>query len=81
MDIALEFASWLSPKLKLYIIKDYKRLKYNENSHLSLGWNLNREIAKLNYRIHTDAIKDNLISPELIPEQIGFTYTSDIMNP
>ena len=82
MDIALEFASWLSPEFKLYIIKDYKRLKYNENSHLSLGWNLNREIAKLNYRIHTDAIKENLIPPELTSEQIGFTYANeaDLLN-
>ena len=60
MDIALEFASWISPEFKLYIIKDYKRLKTSESSHLTLGWNLNREIAKLNYRIHTDAIKQNL---------------------
>ncbi len=82
MDIALEFASWLSPEFKLYIIKDYKRLKYNENSHLSLGWNLNREIAKLNYRIHTDAIKENLIPPELTSEQISFTYANeaDLLN-
>jgi len=56
-DIAFEFASWISPEFKLYIIKDYKRLKFDENSRLSLNWNLNREIAKLNYRIHTDAIK------------------------
>ncbi len=76
MDIALEFASWLSPEFKLYIIKDYKRLKYNENSHLSIGWNLNREIAKLNYHIHTDAIKSNLIPPDLTQEQIGYTYAT-----
>lgn len=56
-DIAFEFASWISAEFKLYIIKDYKRLKYDESSRLSLGWNLNREVAKLNYRIHTDAIK------------------------
>ena len=82
MDIALEFASWLSPEFKLYIIKDYKRLKYNENSHLSIGWNLNREIAKLNYHIHTDAIKSNLIPPDLTQEQIGYTYASeaDLLN-
>lgn len=76
-DIAFEFASWISPEFKLYIIKDYKRLKKEENSRLSLNWNLNREISKLNYRIHTDAIKTNLISPELTPEQIGFTYASE----
>ena len=56
-DIAFEFASWISPEFKLYIIKDYKRLKAEENSRLSLNWNLNRELSKLNYRIHTDAIK------------------------
>ncbi len=77
MDIALEFASWISPEFKLYIIKDYKRLKSDESSHLSLNWNLNREIAKLNYRIHTDAIKDNLLPPELTPEQISFKYASE----
>ena len=77
MDIALEFASWISPEFKLYIIKDYKRLKFDESSHLSLNWNLNREIARLNYRIHTDAIKDNLIPPELTPEQISFQYASE----
>ena len=76
-DIAFEFASWISPEFKLYIIKDYKRLKTEENSRLSLNWNLNREISKLNYRIHTDAIKANLIPPKLTPEQIGFTYASE----
>ena len=76
-DIAFEFASWISPEFKLYIIKDYKRLKSDENSRLSLNWNLNREISKLNYRIHTDAIKDNLIPPELTPTQIAYTYASE----
>lgn len=57
-DIALEFASWISPEFKLYIIQDYKRLKSDENSKLSLGWNLNRELSKINYKIHTDAIKE-----------------------
>lgn len=81
-DIAFEFASWISPEFKLYIIKDYKLLKYEENSRLSLNWNLNREISKLNYRIHTDAIKANLIPPELTSEQINFTYASeaDLLN-
>ena len=81
-DIAFEFASWISPEFKLYIIKDYRRLKYEENSRLSLNWNLNREISKLNYHIHTDAIKSNLIPPELTPEQISFTYASeaDLLN-
>lgn len=76
-DIAFEFASWISPEFKLYIIKDYKRLKTEENSRLSLNWNLNREISKLNYRIQTDAIKLNLLPPELTPEQICFTYASE----
>ena len=76
-DIAFEFASWISPEFKLYIIKDYKRLKEEENSRLSLNWNLNRELSKLNYRIHTDAIKVNLIPPELTPMQISYTYASE----
>lgn len=81
-DIALEFASWISAEFKLYIMKDYQRLKKDENSRLSLNWNLNREIAKLNYRIHTDAIKDNLIPPELTPGQISYKYANeaDLLN-
>jgi len=81
-DIAFEFASWISAEFKLYIIKDYKRLKYDESSRLSLGWNLNREISKLNYRLHTDAIKENLIPPELTPYQISMTYANeaDVLN-
>lgn len=77
IDIAFEFASWISAEFKLYIIKDYKRLKYDENSRLSLNWNLNREVAKLNCRIHTDAIKENLLAPELTQEQISYTYASE----
>lgn len=76
-DIAMSFAAWISPEFQLYIIKDYRRLKTDENSRLSLNWNLNREISKLNYRIHTDAIKENLIPPELTPEQIMCTYASE----
>ena len=81
-DIALEFASWLSPEFKLYIIKDYKRLKSDENSRLSLNWNLNRELSKLNYKIHTDAIKEKLIIPELTPAQKSFVYAdeADLLN-
>ena len=81
-DIAFEFASWVSPEFKLYIIKDYKRLKTEENGRLSLGWNLNREISKLNYRVHTDSIKENLIPKVLTTEQISFTYASeaDLLN-
>ena len=58
-------------------MKDYRRLKTDENSRLSLNWNLNREISKLNYRIHTDAIKENLLPPELTPAQISFTYANE----
>ena len=76
-DIALSFASWISPEFQLYIMKDYRRLKSDENSRLSLNWNLNREIAKLNYRIHTDAIKDYLIPPKLTPEQISYKYANE----
>lgn len=81
-DIAFEFASWISPEFKLYIIKDYKRLKSDETSRLSLNWNLNREISKLNYRIHTDAIKEKLLPQELTPKQVSFTYAdeADMLN-
>ena len=76
-DIAFEFASWISPEFKLYIIKDYQRLKIDENSRLSLGWNLHREISKINYHIHTDAIKQYLLPPELTKDQISFKYASE----
>ena len=76
-DIAMSFATWISPEFQLYIMKDYRRLKTDENSRLSLNWNLNREISKLNYRIHTDAIKDNLIPPELTPAQVAYTYANE----
>ena len=80
-DIAMEFASWISPEFKLYIIQDYKRLKLDENSKLSLGWNLNREISKINYKIHTDAIKEYLLK-DLTSEQLSYKYASeaDILN-
>ncbi len=80
-DIALEFASWISPEFKLYIIQDYKRLKSDENSKLSLNWNLNREISKINYKIHTDAIKEYLLK-DLTSEQLSYKYASeaDILN-
>ena len=80
-DLALEFASWISPEFKLYIIQDYKRLKSDENSKLSLSWNLNREISKINYKIHTDAIKEYLLK-DLTSEQLSYKYTSeaDILN-
>ena len=81
-DIAMSFATWISPEFQLFIMKDYRRLKFDENSRLSLNWNLNREIAKLNFRIHTDAIKENLIPPKLTPEQISYTYANeaDLLN-
>lgn len=77
LDIAFEFASWISPEFKLYIIKDYERLKANENNRLSLEWNLNREIAKINYRIHTDAIKNNLLPPKLTKTQLSYIYANE----
>ena len=81
-DIAFEFASWVSSEFKLYIIKEYQRLKENENSHLSLEWNVNRTLSKINYRIQTDAIKDNLIPKDLPKYRIGMTYASeaDLLN-
>ena len=75
-DIAFEFASWISPEFKLYIIKDYQRLKADESHAKSLDWNIKREITKSNYRIHTDAIKENLIS-NLTPQQIACKYASE----
>lgn len=80
-DIAFEFASWVSAEFKLYIIKDYQRLKSDENSRLSLDWNLNRTLSKINYRIHTDAIKENLI-PDNVWKNQGITYATeaDLLN-
>ena len=75
-DIAMEFASWISPEFKLYIIQDYKRLKADENSTLSLGWNLNREISKINYKIHTEAIKEYLLT-DFTNEQLSYKYASE----
>ena len=81
-DIAFEFASWLSPEFKLYIIKDYQRLKGDESHRLALEWNVKRILASTNYRIHTDAIKENLIPPELPKYQQGFVYAdeADVLN-
>jgi hypothetical protein len=81
-DIAFEFASWISNEFKLYIIKDYQRLKSDENSRISLDWNVKRILAKVNYRIHTDAIRDNLIPPELTARQKSFVYAdeADLLN-
>ena len=81
-DIAFEFASWLSPEFKLYIIKDYQRLKEDEGHRLALDWNVKRILAKANYRLHTDAIKMNLIPPELPRVQQGYVYAdeADVLN-
>ena len=81
-DIAFEFASWISPEFKLYIIKDYQRLKEDEGHRLALDWNVKRLLASTNYRIHTDAIKDNLILPDLPRPQQGFVYAdeADVLN-
>ena len=81
-DIAFEFAAWISVEFKLYLIKEFQRLKENENSSLSLAWNLNRTLSKLNYRIHTDAIKTHLIPKVVTPAQAAITYASeaDLLN-
>ena len=81
-DIAFEFASWVSVEFKLYLIKEFQRLKEDENRRLSLAWNLNRTLSKLNYRIHTDAIREHLIPPEITPAQAAITYASeaDLLN-
>ena len=68
-DIAFEFASWISIEFKLYIIKEFQRLKADENDRLQIEWNLQRTLAKVNYRIHTDAIKENLI-PEALSKHL-----------
>ena len=79
-DIAFEFASWVSPQFKLYLIKEFDRLKEHEQAQL--GWSVKRELSKLNYHIHTDAIKQNLIPPELTAKQKSFVYAeeADILN-
>jgi len=81
-DIAFEFASWVSVEFKLYLIKDFQRLKDDENERLSLSWNLNRTLSKINYRIHTDAIKEQLIPTQVSKTQAAMTYASeaDLLN-
>ena len=81
-DIAFEFGSWLSPEFKLYLIKEFQRLKEDENDRLKLEWNLQRTLAKVNYHIHTDAIKENLIPKELDKSQVNFVYATeaDLLN-
>jgi hypothetical protein len=81
-DIAFEFGMWISPEFKIYLIKEFQRLKDDENRRLSLAWNLNRTLSKLNYRIHTDAVKARLIPPEVTPAQAAITYATeaDLLN-
>ena len=76
-DIAFEFASWISAEFKLYLITEFQRLKKEESSNLKLEWNLQRTLAKVNYRIHTDSIKDNLVPKELSRQQINFIYANE----
>jgi len=79
-DIAFEFGMWISAEFKIYLIKEFQRLKDEE--HKQLGWDIRRNLAKINYRIHTDAIKENLIPPELTPGQMSLIYASeaDVLN-
>ncbi len=81
-DIAFEFGMWISAEFKIYLIKEFQRLKEDENSRLKLDWNLQRTLAKVNYKIHTDAIKENLLPKELSKQQINFVYAdeADLLN-
>lgn len=79
-DIALEFASWLSPALRLYVIKEFQRLKEEENLHQLPEWSINRTLAKVNYRLHTDAVKKRLIPPTLSKKDSGFASEADVIN-
>lgn len=81
-DIAFEFGMWISPEFKVYLIKEFQRLKEDENRRLSLAWNLNRTLAKINYRLHTDAIQAHLIPAEVTPKQASITYANeaDLLN-
>lgn len=81
-DIAFEFGMWISPEFKIYLIREFQRLKDEENDRLKLGWNLQRTLAKINYRIHTDAIRDTLIPPVVTKQQAMLVYANeaDILN-
>lgn len=81
-DIAFEFASWISPEFKLYLIKEFQRLKQQEEQRKALGWDVKRLLAKVNYRVHTDAVKENLIPADLSKEQIDRIYAdeADVLN-
>ncbi|MBO9591286.1 MAG: KilA-N domain-containing protein [Niabella sp.] len=81
-DIAFHFAMWLSPEFQIYLINEFQRLKDDENNRLQLDWNLQRTISKINYQIHTDAIKENLIPKEITKQQAGLVYANeaDLLN-
>ncbi len=81
-DIAFEFGMWISPEFKIYLVKEFRRLKDEESDRLKLEWNLQRTLAKINYRIHTDAIKETLIPPSVTKVQASLTYASeaDVLN-
>jgi len=81
-DIAFEFGMWISPEFKLYLIREFDRLKREESKRLSVGWDLQRTLAKINYRIHTDAIREHIIPPEVTKAQANFTYAreADLLN-
>lgn len=81
-DIAFEFATWLSPEFKLYLIKEFQRLKEEENKRLALGWDVKRMLTKVNYRVHTDAIKEHLIPSRISKEQANIIFASeaDLLN-
>ncbi len=81
-DIAFEFGMWISAEFKIYLIKEFQRLKQEENTNLKLEWNLQRTLSKINYKIHTDAIKENLIPSELSNQQISYIYANeaDLLN-
>ena len=81
-DIAFEFATWLSPEFKLYLIKEFQRLKIEENERMKLGWDVKRTLAKINYKIHTDAVKENLLPPEISKRQADIIYANeaDVLN-
>ena len=77
-DIAFEFASWVSVEFKLYLIKEFQHLKDEENDRLNLGWNLQRTLSKINYRIHTDAIRETLIPPAITKSQVSLVYANEV---
>lgn len=77
-DIAFHFGMWISPKFQLLLVKEFQRLKEEENERLNLTWNLQRTLAKVNYKIHTDAIKENLIPQLLTKEKINFIYADEV---